>query len=102
MIDVILKTAKSSTPHLKSKLAPSKDNLMKYILFILASGVVKYPEEGMVFQKDHFGGLTENKFLEEIFSHKQLQAAKQMFFASRGDLTAIFNATSQDLYSPSQ
>jgi hypothetical protein len=46
--------------------------------------------------------LTENKFLEEIFSHKQLQAAKQMFFASRGDLTAIFNATSQDLYSPSQ
>jgi len=102
MTNAILKNARKSDHVLQSQLEATEGNLMLYILFILAMGIVKYPEEGMVFQKDHHAGLTENKFLEEIFSHKQLQAAKKMFYASRGDLTSIFNETSQGLYLPSQ
>ena len=102
MVDVILENALNSEESLKNVLPPSRENLMKYILFILASGIVKYPQESMVFQRDHSGGLTENQFLEEIFTHKQLQAAKKMFFGSRGDLTSVFNANSQDLYHPTQ
>jgi hypothetical protein len=102
MVAAILKNANRQSQSLKSQLAPTENNLMLYLMFILAMGIVSYPEEGMIFQKDKHGGLTENEFLKGIFSHKQLQAAKKLFFASRGDLTTAFNAASQKNYALSQ
>lgn len=102
MVNVLLQNARNSDESLQQQLPPIERNLILYAMFVLALGLVQYPEEGMIFQKDHFAGLTQNRFLEGIFSHKQFQAAKNMFTASRGDLTSIFNETCQKLYNPSQ
>jgi len=102
MKDAILAEARSQAKKTQNLIDITEANLMKYIMFIIASGIASFPEESMAFRKEKNSGLTENSFLGDIFSHKDLQESKKLFIAPRGPMTTAFNQICQDLYVPEQ
>ena len=102
MKDAILAEARTQVKKTQNLIDISETNLMKYVMFIIASGIASFPEESMAFRKEKNSGLTENTFLSDIFTHKNLQESKKLFIAPRGPMTTAFNQICQDLYLPEQ
>jgi hypothetical protein len=76
---------------------PTEHNLQKYIVYILATGLVPYAQERLPFRNNKVHGLFKNDFLTSLFSHKELLCAKKLFKGVRDALTEIFNNTAESL-----
>jgi hypothetical protein len=98
----IMASAPAKKKALGLSIAVKLGDLMRYITYILAAGLVGYRQERAPFRREITHGLFRNDFFTSLLDYAQLLKYKKIFTGSRQRMTKIFNDTSKKFWIPSQ
>ena len=101
-VDHILTNATEIREEKELTLQATRDNFMKYVIYLMGSGFAQYAQERLPFRKRKHNGLFRNDFLTSLFTYTQLLEAKKMFRGNRDVMTEIFNEMTPTRWVPKQ
>lgn len=101
-IDHVLAQAKVIKADQNIEISCTKEALMRFITYQMASGVVGLAQETLVFRKNDIHGLLNNTYLRSLISHEELVKSKKVFVGERAKMTASFNQASMKFWKPAQ